>query len=133
MATTGENRGKVIAHSPDLLLASASFYVNEKGRQCVLESGTKNVHAFINGFLTYESQQYLVTCCRREAWYSPFGSGAFIDVNTDTDIPDIGDWVVRCTMLHGRPQVLYGTFNDYTGEGAAKWLKIYQTWQSQVS
>lgn len=42
-------RGRVIAHARDFILADADFVVSEAGRQRVLASGRKNVHAGIKG------------------------------------------------------------------------------------
>lgn len=50
-AAEGENRGKVIAHSPTVYLANAVFKVSEAGRQRVLREKRKNVHAGVQGVL----------------------------------------------------------------------------------
>jgi hypothetical protein len=47
-------KGKVIARKHRVLLRDAHFIVNEAGRRRVLESGHKNVHAFVVGTLTNE-------------------------------------------------------------------------------
>lgn len=44
-------KGKIIDHKKELLLANCSFHVSEAGRQRVIKSGRKNVHAWITGEL----------------------------------------------------------------------------------
>lgn len=43
--------GRVVARATDLWLNSAEFRVRQGGRRRVLETGRKNVHAFVVGFL----------------------------------------------------------------------------------
>lgn len=42
-------KGNVIAHAKEVLLADPEFVVSEAGRQRVLDSGHKNVHAGVRG------------------------------------------------------------------------------------
>lgn len=44
--------GKVIAHATHVILNDASFKVGQKGRQRVLDTKQKNVHAFVRGNLS---------------------------------------------------------------------------------
>ncbi len=44
-----ENYGKVIAHLDTVYIEDAEFVVQNAGRNKVLETGVKNVHAFIRG------------------------------------------------------------------------------------
>lgn len=44
--------GRVIAHTQEIALIDCRFRVRESGRQRVLTTGTKNVHAFVEGYLT---------------------------------------------------------------------------------
>lgn len=43
--------GFIVAHGEALMLQDARFHVNERGRQRVLATGRKNVHAWISGYL----------------------------------------------------------------------------------
>jgi len=52
-AMSGPNKGLVVAHCNRIVLETVSLSVSEKGRQKVLTSGQKNVHAFIRGDLRY--------------------------------------------------------------------------------
>lgn len=42
--------GKVVGHTGDIELRSCHFQVNEAGRQRVLKTGQKNVHAYVVGY-----------------------------------------------------------------------------------
>jgi hypothetical protein len=44
--------GYVVGHAETLMLTNAAFIVSEAGRQRVLATGRKNVHAFIEGWLS---------------------------------------------------------------------------------
>ena len=50
-ALEGPHKGLVVAHAGSLSLINTKCKVSEKGRQRVLESGRKNVHAGIEGEL----------------------------------------------------------------------------------
>ena len=41
--------GKVVAHAPAIVLDNPTFHVSEAGRQRVLKSRRKNVHAWVSG------------------------------------------------------------------------------------
>jgi hypothetical protein len=46
---TIRQNGYVVAHTDELKLINAEFHVSEAGRRRVLETGRKNVHAWIRG------------------------------------------------------------------------------------
>jgi hypothetical protein len=50
-ASSGAERGRVVAHASALLLDSVSFKVSEAGRQRVIREHSKNVHAGLLGQL----------------------------------------------------------------------------------
>ena len=45
--------GKVVAHTPYILLRDAKFVVQPAGREKVLREQRKNVHAFVKGYLVH--------------------------------------------------------------------------------
>ena len=51
-AREGQRRGRVIGHATQLSLTAVDMKVSEAGRQRVLETGRKNVHAGLAGILT---------------------------------------------------------------------------------
>lgn len=65
---------RVIRHERSVLLCDVSFIVGRKGRQRVIDSGRKNVHAFVRGYICtdmqYGADWKLVT-------YNPFRSDSF--------------------------------------------------------
>lgn len=96
-AMEGEHKGLVIGYSPYFVVEGAKFVVNQAGRQRVLDSGHKNVHAGIVGNVTVaydytvvrktslESQQvrYHMPRCLCVVKYNPHKAATFYDVNTD--------------------------------------------------
>jgi hypothetical protein len=75
MADEGLMKGLVVAHADDLVIYEASFEVNYPGRNRVVESGRKNVHAFVKGFVSFE----LPTCyTKRRVRYNPFEGKDFM-------------------------------------------------------
>lgn len=71
--------GKVVAHSKALCLSDCTFIVRESGRKRVLETGHKNVHAFIKGL--YRPNGMGTTAKRNDLpckiVYNPFDKGYF--------------------------------------------------------
>ena len=49
-------KGRVIARRSAVLITQASFIVREAGRQKVLRTGRKNVHAFVKGYLAEDAR-----------------------------------------------------------------------------
>ena len=50
-AAHGKHKGLVIGHASEIHLEDAKFKVNESGRQRVIKTGQKNVHAYVQGNL----------------------------------------------------------------------------------
>lgn len=84
---------QVIAHTPNLSVGEAQFRVYETGRQRVLETKEKNVHAFVVGkFLGAETPE--IEGCRSGS-YNPYKAGAFLDRETGESLRGIFP-VVHC-------------------------------------
>lgn len=68
---------KVVSHTDNIVLKDCQFVVNESGRQRVIKTQSKNVHAFIKGLigdiddiqLTFSN----ILC------YDPYKTGHFMD------------------------------------------------------
>jgi hypothetical protein len=43
--------GKVVAHTEKLILKKCEFIINKSGKQRCIETGDRNVHAFIRGYI----------------------------------------------------------------------------------
>lgn len=50
-ALDGRWKGKVVAHASQVLIREAEYYVNQKGRERVIENKRKEVHAGVKGQL----------------------------------------------------------------------------------
>ena len=74
-----KQNGLVVAHAKEqLTMRDVSFKVNENGRQKVLETKQKNVHAYIKGYLLNESTITFVN----KAYYNPYKTCYFVDFET---------------------------------------------------
>ena len=76
MALEGEKKGKVIAHRMFVDLTDGVFKVREAGRQRVLRTGQKNVHAGVVGEWS-DSLNSILTPVRVAVRYNPKVSGDF--------------------------------------------------------
>ncbi len=60
-------RGIIVGHVDSLSLRNCSFIVNERGRQKVIKTHQKNVHAFVKGTLNMDT-----TNLEEPVYYSPY-------------------------------------------------------------
>lgn len=65
--------GRVVAHLDKVLLKDCEFKVQPAGRQKVLDTKTKNVHAYVKGFIV-SSTPKLVT----QVYYNPYKYSCFV-------------------------------------------------------
>jgi hypothetical protein len=77
-ALEGANKGRVIAHRKQVLLADCVFKVSELGRQRVLRERAKNVHAGVVGHWVMK----LKGRCPRAVGYNPYKGPTFTDKRT---------------------------------------------------
>lgn len=87
---------RVIAHVQKIFLENITFPVSETQRQKVLESKQKNVHAFIQGFISKPKRIKKETRISYDPYRHPFffkvssetevGSANFCDINIDKGI-----------------------------------------------
>lgn len=73
--------GLVIAHSSDIYLYDVEFKVSEAGRQRVLKTKRKNVHAGVSGFILNAKMKLPY-----KASYNPYKYSSFVDVDTKNPI-----------------------------------------------
>jgi hypothetical protein len=73
--------GKVILHTPAVLLRDVVFQVSEAGRQRVLREQSRNVHAGAVGFLVVDPGEVaaLAGLARFAASYNPYRADSFTD------------------------------------------------------
>lgn len=77
VATEGENKGRVIFHTPELYLNDVSFVVRKSGRNRVLREGKKNVHAFAKGTITPTGSYVESKLPSFRITYNPYKSDSF--------------------------------------------------------
>ena len=74
-------KGIVRCHADNVYLKDITFPVQEGGRELVLRSGVKNVHAFVRGVLCGPSEGPT----RQEEWrrvsYNPYHGGHFVTLS----------------------------------------------------
>lgn len=73
-----QQNGRVVAHAQNLSMRNNTFNVCESGRQKVLKTGQKNVHAKIKGFLVNNDH---ISNLPNKINYNPYKYNSF--VNTD--------------------------------------------------
>ena len=75
------HKGRVIARVHQVLLTNVTFVVRESGRQRVLREKRKNVHAFVEGYLTDEMGAFGIDASGPDfpipVSYNPYRSGHF--------------------------------------------------------
>jgi len=88
-ALEGEHKGRVVHHADSLYLLDATFKVSQKGRERVLRTKRKNVHAGVVGtFVT--TSDHTIMCdmaadpalCAHPVTYNPYKYSQFVDVGT---------------------------------------------------
>lgn len=90
-AREGIYKGKVIAHTDELFVSFATFYVNEKVRLRVNELKRKEVHAYVIGKLTTkENVEYNNSI---DIYYNPYKTIFFENLNTNEHMKDTYDYV----------------------------------------
>lgn len=75
---------RVIAHVTQLTLLDCTFHVQQGGRNRVLATKQKNVHAFIRGTVNAINLEVNSSAClyQGNAYYNPYLTETFIDFNT---------------------------------------------------
>jgi hypothetical protein len=80
--------GKVVAHCKSVGIRHANLVVQKAGRQKVLETKQKNVHAFVRGYLIlYPVRASIIN---KEFTYDPYENETFIDVKSGTPLRHAG-------------------------------------------
>lgn len=74
--------GKVIGHDTKIMLRDATFKVLESGRQRVIATGRKNVHAGAVGFISEEEPRELSI----KVTYNPYKYNSFVKKEDETPI-----------------------------------------------
>jgi hypothetical protein len=81
-ALEGEHKGRVVHHTDSLYLQDTVFKVSQKGRERVLRTKRKNVHAGIVGTFITTFQVADPTNAGHLVTYNPYKYSQFVDVGT---------------------------------------------------
>lgn len=127
-ALEGEYKGRVVAYSSSILIEDARLVINETGRQRVLQSGQKNVHAGIVGNViqVYGIERRLpsdlqdgpayvsITTPHKEIKYNPYKAATFCDVKTNEPIHE-----AKLVGVYGALLEAYDiSFDDLANQGS---------------
>lgn len=85
-ALEGPRKGRVIAHSSEVLLQDCVFKVSEAGRQRVLRERKKNVHAGVVGTMTRWSQWPHNELPWVAVIYNPYRYSTFVNKRTERPV-----------------------------------------------
>lgn len=77
-------KSKVVAHSDFLALLDVKPVVSEKGRQRVIRTGRKNVHAYLEGIISLDL--ILLGDTERQIRYNPYQNISFYFINKNSDV-----------------------------------------------
>jgi len=82
-ALEGDNKGKVIGYSDDVVVDNAVFKVSEAGRNRVLQEKRKNVHAYVIGELKSIIEAAI---CGEKITYNPYLYNSFVTAMNKTAV-----------------------------------------------
>jgi hypothetical protein len=88
-ATDQQEKNRIIGHQRAVLLENASFVVHETGRQQVLKTGQKNVHAGIKGTVAALGEEAIRRFDEANAvsvTYNPFRWASFVEAKEERPI-----------------------------------------------
>lgn len=103
-------KGKVKHHSDNVVICNPKFVVQEGGRQRVLRTKQKNVHAFVRGSFVGNLELYFERNLKR-AYYNPYEYNSFIDYITKEKINEAEyAWL---TTNSGKPIIWYKEGNHH--------------------
>lgn len=88
--------GKVVGHQDFVVIRQPKFKVSEAGRQRVLKTKRKNVHAFVVGELSGDRSIYRYKDLLTEVTYNPYHHTTFVNKKTLQPIHD-ASWAMLIT------------------------------------
>lgn len=90
-------KGKVVMHTEEIYLRNVKFKVNEAGRQRVLATKQKNVHAFIEGDIVFDGAfeagvLLFPSACEHECnilvTYNPYKYSTFVIKDNESPVTE---------------------------------------------
>lgn len=73
--------GKVVAHVESFLLSEVSFFVSLQGRERVIKTKQKNVHAFVSGIIDQVNNNFediILSNPDKTVYYNPYLYNSFV-------------------------------------------------------
>lgn len=91
-AISGPHKGRVVAHGEDFILSDAIPFVNENGRQRVIRTQRKTVHAYLQGtiFLWAQAWTQKEPIFGPAVTYNPYRRKEFYYCETGEPLPLTG-------------------------------------------
>ena len=96
-----ENYGKVISHKDSVAVALPKFVVRQAGREKVLKEGSKNVHAFVVGYLLSNNETVVVEDKGSLVTYNPYKYKGFVKADTKEQVNEAN--YITMQKLEGKP------------------------------
>ena len=104
----GDNYGKLLFHSDNLILDDVRFSVGQKGRDRVLKEKKKNVHAFCYG--TLKQKQFDELFYVEAISYNPYKAKHFYYVNSSQQIKST-DYLIM-NVINNKGKMWTGAINE---------------------
>ena len=104
----GSNYGKVLFYSNNIILDNVRFSVGEKGRDKVLKSKRKNVHAFCYGTLSKKNINDITV--HQAVSYNPYTAGYFYYINNNKKIDNCDHLIM--SVINQRGKLWTGVKNE---------------------
>lgn len=114
-----QQKGRVIGHADGVMLENVRFNVSKAGQRKVRETGRKNVHARVSGFMvpnrtpidgTHYTMKFnvldLLVDGFRRAKYNPYKNDTFVDADSGEELHD-ASVVIMFTCKDSPPSMLY--------------------------
>jgi hypothetical protein len=96
-ALEGEHKGRVVHHTGSVALLDVTFKVSQKGRERVLRTKRKNVHAGVVGtFVTTHCQVFKLSMSEGQpVTYNPYKYTSFVRADTLQPVHTAGAVILR--------------------------------------
>ena len=93
---------RVVAHADEVYLSKPRFEVNENGRQRVIRERKKYVHAFVTGYVAYDTHHLVGGT---QVTYNPYHNSTFVKRTTGQPVHELHDHLAKLgcdglTIIH---------------------------------
>jgi hypothetical protein len=100
-----ENYGKVISHKDSVVIVLPKFVVRQAGREKVLKTKQKNVHAFVVGHMLLDNESFMFGAYDKPSlvYYNPHKYKQFVKADTKEEV--LSADVVTLRMHNEKPVI----------------------------